>query len=245
MAAACPSDLEPMLETVTRLFQQRLDLLRTQRTAVELELRLGRRDDTGFQSTVDPDFFQDLEASLLAFQGWSSVDTEPVVSTAYIHSDQIRTTTTWVGTQPQITHHRKQRRGECFGVHTCDAGEPRMYDLRVSLNTETPVPSHSVDAVVEPTLVRMRRRRSFVLDGIWRFDLTRSWTGKSRSDVENQMATQPPDHEVEIEYVAGLAHAKHNCARHAHQLLLHMASFYEAYTKAPGGGWGHHRFSPL
>lgn len=249
--ADVPTDIRSIMGPAQRLFARRLQMLES-RTAslgtsvtVELELRLGRETPQGFRSGVDEDFFQTLEGSLCAFGGWTSADKDEVASYAYAHSGNMRTTTTYPG--PVVTHMRKTRDSEFFGIHTSSddksGGQQRLYDIRVSLNSEKTILPHELPTHVEPTLVRIRRRRSFVLDGIWRFDLTRAWSGNTRSDAENRLATQPPDYEVEIEYLASLSQSKHETRAHAYQLLLHMASLYDHYD--PRDGRDAHRFTGL
>ena len=72
-------------------------------------------------------------------------------------------------------------------------GKP--YDVRVSLKEELPI---QIRLPQEPHLVRVKKRKSFVFKGQWRFDMTIVWTGADEQDAQSR----DPIYEVECEFVA-------------------------------------------
>lgn len=83
-------------------------------------------------------------------------------------------------------------------------------DLRVALSIEEEVPVAKLPAAVEPKFVRLSQRHSFIyasaktLKPLWRFDLTESWSGTTRSEAERAVKNASPQCEFETEGI-GLA----------------------------------------
>jgi hypothetical protein len=82
-----------------------------------------------------------------------------------------------------------------------------MYDLRICLNREELVPDHEIPPIVNPTLVRMKSRKSFyyksenfpATEPLWKFDITRSWTGNTKTEAEQKQKRGDTTYEVELE----------------------------------------------
>jgi len=85
----------------------------------------------------------------------------------------------------------------------------RHYDLRLSLQKEIPVDEKWIDPVINPHLVRIKSRKSWYYNSrnnqldhaIWRFDITRVWTGTTYSQAEEKqkMGDSSALFEIELE----------------------------------------------
>jgi hypothetical protein len=73
-------------------------------------------------------------------------------------------------------------------------------DARISLKREDEVYAHDLPAMVEPHLVRIKKRWSFYLSK-WRIDLTQVWSGISRSVAEANQSRNYCSYEVEVECI--------------------------------------------
>ena len=107
---------------------------------------------------------------------------------------------------------------------------------RVSLSRETPVAE--VPAWCLPIHVRIKQRRTFrdVRDGalVWSYELSRTWSGSSRSAVEHLQNTSEPVREVELElHDAGGAHVLARGADSVARTLCLKAA--RLWPGAPGG----------
>jgi len=87
------------------------------------------------------------------------------------------------------------------------------YDIRLTLVHEKPIPEKHIPDSVEPHFVRIKSRKSFFYappvtqEGgsrplpILRYDFTRSWSGKSRTEAEKKQKTEEPTYEIELEWL--------------------------------------------
>jgi hypothetical protein len=74
-------------------------------------------------------------------------------------------------------------------------------DVRVSFSHEIDLKPSEIPAVVNPTFVRIKQRRSFRYK-TWRYDLTRTWDANSLAEASQKQARgDPPVYEVELELV--------------------------------------------
>ena len=83
-----------------------------------------------------------------------------------------------------------------------------LYDLRVCLNYEETLSKEDIPDCMNPTSVRLKTRKSFYYksdnipsyDPVWKFDITRSWLGESKSEAEHkQKANESTNYELELE----------------------------------------------
>jgi hypothetical protein len=179
--------------------------------SAELEVRLGqrvRREDGGvsWEPNVGAPLFHVLLELLQGFTGWCRVE-EAQDGHDYFYTIHVQDGDGGKAIQ-------KVRTSVLFGerdvklVHACKAlvagcdvkllNQP--CDARVSLKTEVPVASSLLPPMVEPYLVRLKKRWSFWLDK-WRFDLTQVWSGVSRAVAEANQSRNFCTYEVEVECV--------------------------------------------
>ena len=59
-------------------------------------------------------------------------------------------------------------------------------DLRISVSDEKQVSAEHLPDTVDPEYIRLKQRRSFVLNKYWRYDITRSWSGKTKAEAEQK-----------------------------------------------------------
>lgn len=197
----------------------------------ELEVRAGRRNDAGaFVPGLPPEEFEQLfqemcDSSMQDSGRWAEhvdyfyrVDGVGPVRTR-VHYDSS-------AMAMRVEHMTKTK------LHTVTLSSIHGHALRVSLSTEEPVAPEAVPTTCRPYLVRVQQRRSFtdVREGgcVWRYDLSKVWTGDSRMDVERKQHLETPVYETECE-LGGVEEeaeavraymAAHDDAHVGHSLLL-------------------------
>lgn len=153
------------------------------RSHLELEAKLGRCVDGTFVSGVDETSFANYLAMLESYKGWPLPEWK--YSFDYILKNQVRCTKSSAG-------HAFVRKS--LLEHITLRCEGRAYDMRFSLKEEVPT---EVRAPGEPSLIRVKKRKSFLYKGKLQFDLTIVWTGTT----EQQAHDSDPTFEVELECV--------------------------------------------
>ena len=135
---------------------------------------------------------------LQAYDGWvkKAVDCD---AHDYFYTDtcgqKVRTSVHFGETHVSVEHVHK------VGVAACDIKLlSHACDARVSYKREEAVDASVLPDMVEPYLVRLKKRHSFWLDK-WRFDLTQVWSGVTRSIAEANQARNFCTFEVEVECV--------------------------------------------
>lgn len=172
------------------------------RAHVELEARLGHWSGGTFTPGVSAEVFEELERdlqdspSLQADEGWSeSIDYHYVVS----RKQKVRTRVTF--DRDRVDVGREHVSKDRVAHATLCVREEAASACRISLSRETPV--REVPAWCLPTHVRIKQRRTFrdVRNGVlvWSYELSRTWSGSSRSAVEYLQNTSEPVREVELE----------------------------------------------
>ena len=81
------------------------------------------------------------------------------------------------------------------------------YDVRICLNFERKVNPVDLPEIVNPNMVRIKSRKYFYYksdefpcqEPIWRFDITRSWSGNSRTEAELKKISEQTNYEMELE----------------------------------------------
>ena len=218
LAALFPRRL-PMEAVITQAVQA----LRGERGRAhhEIEARLGRMEGGCFVSGVNPEWFDVLLQRLELCGEWSSQqgwqDSEDTTFEA--RGRQVRQSRVCNTRDCRIeihSIHKDRKASACLPLEASrgDAGQDpfRLVStgvdtLRVSYSTETPAAKQSFPELVRPLHVRLKQRRSFVLESHalegagWRFDLTRTWAGRSREEAEQRQHDEPPVCEVELEWI--------------------------------------------
>ena len=204
-----PQELQAAVDAILPLIHEFRSALLTTDKALELEVRLGRRSKTTqrWESEVSGSFFMSTMEMLKSYTGWSA----PLVtldmhdyfytlppSTTCAVSRRVRTTMTF-DSPCGVTHVVKSLVGlkDLKLEHACDA--------RISLKEEAPLHPDELPDVVEPHLVRIKRRTSFFLQA-WRFDLTQVWQGSTRTEAEQSQTTGNSSYEVEVEFTGDRAY---------------------------------------
>lgn len=196
-----PSELESTVHFVAPLVHKFRDLVNRSGcpNTVELEVRLGTLGDK-WEPNVGAFVFNTALDLLQTYDSWSRVELWQD-SHDYFYTlpdgQKVRTSVHF-NDSVFVTHVQK------VPVALADVklvGQP--FDARVSVKTETPVAAASLPKMVEPYMVRIKKRCSFTLDK-WRFDLTQVWSGMSRSIAEANQARNFCSFEIEIECVCPL-----------------------------------------
>lgn len=153
----------------------------------EIEAKLGKWVNNTFESGVSNQDFQRILQMLSSYSKWTNLEESRKWNTIidYILMDNIRVSKTCNGNQ--------FIRKTLMDNITLKCPE-RPYNVRVSLKQETPC---EVQLPKEPSMVRVKKRRSFVHRDIWRFDLSYIWSGRDEQEAQSK----PPVYEVECEFV--------------------------------------------
>jgi len=185
--------------------------------AYELECRLGQWQGDHFQSGVSKPLVERILALFDTFAHWSKVTGwEETHDYFYINDPSLPTvrTTASFRTDAQTgrkridtAHIRKYPRAKADFRYVSAYASDFRYDLRVSLTYEAHVSEQELPAVVNPTSVRIKSRKSFYYksedfpapEPLWRFDITRSWCGPDRSQAEWKQRQNDTTYEVELE----------------------------------------------
>lgn len=159
----------------------------------ELELRFG--------ALSEPDWVQ-LSRSLERFDRWTKVSDGWKEYTDFFYTchklGPVRTTRTEGKDGVLAIEHVKKTRVTFTDLSMEDC---RIADsVRITLSTEEELDEKDLPVVVhETSLVRIKLRRSFTWND-WRFDLTKSWSGKTLSEAsKNRKKNVDTAHEFEIE----------------------------------------------
>lgn len=188
---------------------------------MELEARLGRYDtSTGrFDAGLYGLYFQNVVTALDACQQWASVsDWEEVVDTFFVlpNGQQARTTTSSAGAHTISKTRVASQQLLCMG-DLAAANSQSGLDLRITLSREkTVVPPFTA----APSKVRLKQRRSYNAVN-WRFDVSRTWMGDTRSQAEAAQMSQGPVYEVELEFTPTPEYLEREDAEHIARSLLH------------------------
>jgi hypothetical protein len=195
-----PAELESAVDFVLPLITKFRGLVCTDdKKNFELEIRLGRRNaqTNRWESEVTPQFFASTLEMLQNFTGWTEV-VHAADSHDYFYlvdGRKVRTSIDLSSAPSTITHMEKQPIGH-LDVHVHE----QACDARLSVKAEVPLDAAELPKIVDPILVRIKRRWSFSLEH-WRFDLTQVWSGATRLDAEKRQSSNQGTHEVEIEFV--------------------------------------------
>lgn len=187
-----------VLHIVPLVSKFRQCVLQPHKGTLELEVRLGRRVESGrWETDVGATtFFASLEL-LQSYKQWARRE-EACDSHDYFYalpSGARARTSVVFDKQVTVTHVQKQAMG-ALDVKLVT----HSFDARVSLKSEVPLDAKALPHMVEPTLVRIKKRWSFWLDK-WRFDLTQVWSGVTREVAESNQARNMCTFEIEVECV--------------------------------------------
>lgn len=173
---------------------------------VELEMRLGQMNDS-FSPGVPRTVFEQLERDLV---DTSDLCADPgyteIVDYFYTlpRGRKVRTRVHFdSSTMEMRTEHVEKRMVTSFIASvSSDAGDT----CRVEVSNELPVECPPQWAFIN--YVRVKQRRSFIdrRDGgdVWRYELSRVWSGTTRDSVEHSQHNSEPLYEVECELVDSL-----------------------------------------
>ena len=194
----------------------------------EIEARLGRMQDGHFISGVNQEWFNVLLQRLELCSTWSHQDAwqDSEDTTFESRGRQVRQSRVCNTKECRIevrTIHKSRKACVCvpLGSSRGDEGQDPFHlvptgvnMMRISYSIEAPVSRQSFPEIVYPIYVRLKQRRSFVLESSalqgasWRFDLTRTWSGKTRAEAEESQCASPPICEVELEWIPPICATK-------------------------------------
>jgi hypothetical protein len=205
---------------------------------LELEARLGHWnvDEKCFQPGVTRFFMERALNMLNSFDSWSRVTNWSEMQDFYYENksgQKMRTTIYYDDQNKQIRkHHIIKKVIDQENIIVKGSENP---DIRISLAVEHEIDEEFVPEVVEPNFVRIKQRKSFFYtslgfsDANWIFDMTLSWSGKTKSIAEQKQQNECPIYEIECECLAPLAYRLHKQEKRsfvARSLLLKLLDFY-------------------
>jgi hypothetical protein len=213
----------------------------------ELECRFGTWQGQYFHNGVSRVFVEKILAMFETFPQWSKV-TDWEETHDYYYSNGTDPTLPMVRTTASFKTDKKMNRKYIATEHIRKYSHSKMdfqyqgsptefrYDVRVALNYEEKVSDQELPSIVNPSSVRIKSRKSFYYksedfpssDPLWRFDITRSWSGLSRSEAEIKQKNSDTTFEVELECLnprALMVSAKHDSFYVACSMMLKMKDF--------------------
>lgn len=173
---------------------------RARSSVAELEARI---------FNMAPAWFAALETRLLNEGGWESSSHKGYKDVFYTlpgTSTEVRTTVEF--DEPlqarglvRREHIVKRRVCEPVDLQADSPTSSTLLGVRIKLAQELSISEESLPLIVDPTLVRIKRRRE-LRRGAWAVMLTRVWSGPTEVEAERQiLARELPQLEVEIELV--------------------------------------------
>ena len=167
----------------------------------ELEIRLGTKTAQGFVPGVSRETFEELERDFEDCGLKADEKYVEIVDYHYTTKDgKVRTRVEYDSKDMVLLTHHVKKHSRDFVTLVC-----RNEDVgcRIALSTEEPV--KQAPSVCIPSHVRVKQRRCFedVRDGktVWRYELSKTWSGSTRGAVEHNQHNVPPVFEVEVELV--------------------------------------------
>jgi hypothetical protein len=169
----------------------------------EIEIRLGKTGPNAFAPGVSKDTFDALERDFLSLSLSTTDRWEEVVDFFHAHrrEGKVRTRVRYDTTDMRIwPEHVAKRTAVSITVARHDDPEE---GARIAAARERPV--HDVEPACLPTHVRIKQRRTFsdVRDGrvTWVYELSKTWSGRTRNAAEYEQVHGEPVYEVECELV--------------------------------------------
>jgi hypothetical protein len=228
----------------------------------ELEARLGKFTVSGFRPGVSFIFMEKVVSMLNTFEQWQQVtdwvETHDHYYTLERNKPQVRTTSYFevnpktgrkVLRTENIRKYNKRKLDYMYvSPSTPLPTDQYQYDLRVALNYEESVHRAELPSILNPSLVRIKSRKRYLYKSenfpssspIWSLDLTRSWTGKTKSEAEHKQKAGTTTYELEIECLnpkALMITPKHDHFYVACSLLLKMKDFIYIFQGTEGFKW--------
>ena len=205
--------MEQVKKLVTKLRKQR---------GLELELRLGKIKTHTFETGVDLEFFEEVKTELEGCPDLHSGETwTEEMDVFFVQGKRsLRTRVTY----PSQTMIVQPVTVEKTRVSHVDFTVKAPFDIRISLEQETPIPVNDLDPVVEPTLVRLKHVKRYYLKrndvDTWCFVLSRTWTAPTRTQVEEKQHNEIPVYEIECELVDTKVYMDDNTDHHVAESLM-------------------------
>jgi len=171
----------------------------------ELEIRLGSAVEGSFCPGISKHVFVQLEQDLVE----TSLDRETkwseIVDYYFLNrkGETVRTRVEYDSDKMEVnkTHICKQTKQSFLFFRT--EGDTDDEVCKLALSTETPVVDLPVSCM--PTHIRIKQRRCFrdirLGKVVWSYELCRTWSGATRTAVEQLQLSSEPMYEVEVELV--------------------------------------------
>lgn len=191
------------------------NMMSSQSTFVELEMRFGRRMQ-GFEPGISEQAFMALEKRFDSGREWvRKIDWHNI--NVFFHSSslpgdrrKLRTEVTFFPTGSEETKRVESTHKELVCNHDyrtvpLSVLDRDPVDIRIALNVERAVSATDVPDTVEPTAVHLKTRKCYYYaptgydTPVWCYVLTKRWTGSTLQDAKIAQANILPVYEMEIE----------------------------------------------
>lgn len=169
----------------------------------ELEIRLGRTGDDAFAPGVTKSAFDALERDFLALPLVTTNRWEEVVDFFHTHRTEgkVRTRVRYNTTDLRIEKEHIAK--ETIASLTVARSDDPQEGGRIAAARERQI--HNVEPACLPTHVRIKQRKTFadVREGrvVWAYELSKTWSGRTRNAAEHVQMHGEPVYEVECELV--------------------------------------------
>ena len=200
-----------LTEVADQLKKIQRDITRDGGGEYELECRLGNISESGsFDANVTRVFFDFIEKRLLSSENWIKQSAWTTIVDYFYHVPNIKNGIRTSVEQPgKIVHTCKEytRGGKRnYEVQVSDGGMwdnvPSARDMasviRIAIATETPVKENLVSLIANPTLVRIKIRKTWTMLH-WTYMLTKVCAGKTLEEAEQKKVSGDMRYEIEIE----------------------------------------------
>lgn len=223
---------------------------------VELEARLGiwNENERRFVPGVSRVFMERALAMFNSYDGWTNVtqwiETQDFFYVIDSVNAKVRTTVCYESGSIVKKHMVKTKmQQETLKINTRHDEHIRTFksenecpDIRISLSLEQEIDDDKIPEMVHPTFVRIKQRKTYLYaphgfaKPVWRFDMTMSWCGDTKSDAEKTQRNEAPIYEIECECLAPTAYRLHKHEQEkyvAKSLLLKLLDLYNPMTEPP------------
>jgi len=203
----------------------------------ELELRLGRSRGTAFVASNPEEMHSKADALLthsshLQSSQWREshdfffLDRGlPVRSSVAFDADTLSV----------VTRHCRKKVVSTVDFRVGDVS------VRAALSLETPL-QECGEATVPTTHVRIKQRRSHVLcdaegNPYVTYDLSRTWSGRTKTEAEVRQRSNAPSHEIEVELLHNERYAARSSAHIARSLILKAEDLVRSLADDESSPW--------
>jgi len=180
---------------------------------IEIEARLGKYKNNQFVPGVSEEFFTSFNQYMNNQKIWKNIN--PFIEThEYLYTYNNINYKSIIEFHENISYNTILQKEKIMNIDlpiTFTGINEHAYDVRFSLSKETLIQNAQeiLPPMIEPNHMRIKQRQSFQLQQfydtnqspIWSYDLTTVWSGKSKSEAEQNQRGLNTIYEIELEII--------------------------------------------